>query len=128
MGYGKLLDERAIISLAHTNFQQRIDKFGSLCELMMDSFPNLKGYEKVVKKLVAAQKARNKYSHNPIFFDEKTFKMNLSTYSARGKFKVSTEVVELNDIKEASAKIHEATCELHSQISNKELKPLLERE
>lgn len=47
--------------------------------------------------------------------------------SARGTLKVNVETVRLNDLKEATAKIHEATCALYSLITGAEMKPLWER-
>lgn len=126
-GYDALIDPRAAILLAHTSFQQRIEKLESLCELLSTNFPHLNDYKKAIRKLELAQKARNKYSHNPITYNEKTTELNVSRYSARKELKVVTEVVELKDIKEATAKIHEASCALHSLFTQKELEPLWDR-
>ncbi|NOT65887.1 MAG: hypothetical protein HOP06_07675 [Methylotenera sp.] len=127
-GYEKMFDSRALILLAHSNFQQRLHMLGSLCEFLLVDYPQLASYESVVKKIEAAQKARNKYAHNSVVFNEETGKMNTSSFSSRGKLKLNTEDVELCHIQEASSKIHEAMCALHALVTTKEMKPLWERD
>lgn len=126
-GYDKLLDSRILILLAQANFQQKINILSSLCELLAPEYPNLKSYHETIKLIESAQKARNKFAHNSIHFNEETTKMNLSTYSSRGKLKLNVEVVELSDVQEVSAKIHEALCSLHLLITQKEIKPVWDR-
>ena len=125
-GYEQLLDVRAVIVTAHLNFQQRIDAISTLCEHLAPEYPTLSNYQDVIKQLKAAQKARNKFSHNPISIDESGH-IGLAYASARGSLKLNTETVHLADIKEACAKAHEALCSLHSLISQTEVKPIWER-
>lgn len=126
-GYESSLDYRALILVAHSNFQQRIHMISALCEKLEPNYPNLGSYKKVIEKIESAQKARNKYAHNAIVTDEETRKVMVSFASARGTLKTSVEVVHLNDIKEATAKIHDASCALHTLITGRELKPMWER-
>lgn len=114
--------------VAHSNFQQRVDIISSLCEQLAPQHPKLKGYKSAITKIQAAQKARNKFAHNGIFTNEDTGEVTLSYATARGSLKTYVEVVKIEDIRNATAKIHEAMCALHTIVSGKELKPLWERE
>ena len=126
MGYSELLDYRSVIVLAHSNFQQRVDIFSSLCEQLTPDYPNLAEYKSVLKLINSVQKGRNKYAHNPISMDEND-EYSVSYASARGTLKTTVEIVRLNDIKEVTAKIHEACCALHSLVTQKKLRPMWER-
>ena len=126
-GYESALDFRALIMVAHSSFQQRVEIIGSLCEQLLPEHPSLRGYEAVIKKIQAAQKARNKYAHNAVIAHEETGDVTVSYATARGTLRTNTEPVQLADIKEATAKIHEAMCALHTLVTGRELKPLWER-
>ena len=126
-GYEKVLDSRALIIVAHSNFQQRIDIISSLCEWLVPDFPSLASYKVVISKIEAAQKARNKYAHNAIVTNNDTREVNVSSVSARGSLKMKTEIVKIEDIQEATAKIHEAMCALHTLVTGKDIKPIWER-
>lgn len=126
MGYDQVLDTRSVIALAHANFQQRIDIFESLCDQLAPQFPNLRDYKAVCMRVKAAQKARNKYAHNAISLgDDGNYVVTHA--SARGTLKLNVEIVRLNDIKEATAKIHEACCAVHSLVTGKDMRPIWER-
>jgi hypothetical protein len=127
-GYQTPLDYRALILVAHSNFQQRIHIISTLCEQLALEYQHLASYKATIEKIEAAQKARNKYAHNAVVTDEETGKVMVSYASARGTLKTSVEVVHLNDIKEATAKIHEASCALHSLVTGQQLKPMWERD
>jgi hypothetical protein len=47
--------------------------------------------------------------------------------SARGTFKTNVEIVRVTEIKEVTAKIHEAVVALHGLITNTVAKPMWER-
>lgn len=127
-GYEVILDYRAVIMVASSNFQQKIDIIGALCEQLAPQYPKVKNYKTVVAKLQSAQKARNKYAHNPITTDEETGKVMLSFASARGgSLKATVEEVKLHSIKEVTVKIHEAMCALHTLVTGKDVKPMWER-
>lgn len=126
-GYDSGIDFRALILIAHSNFQQRINMVGALCEQLLPSYPKLGNYKKIIAKIEAAQKARNKYAHNAVIKNPETGDVTVSYASARGELKISVEKVHINDIKEASAKIHESLCALHSLVTGNELKPMWER-
>ena len=120
-GYNIHHDYWAAILVAHSNFQQRVDIIGALCEQLVPEYPELRGYKSVVKKIEAAPKGRNKFAHNGLTLNEETGAVQVSYLSARGALKTKVEVVRVNDIKEVSAKIHEAMCALLSLISGYEL-------
>ncbi|WP_394807689.1 hypothetical protein [Nitrosomonas sp.] len=126
-GYKGALDYRAVILVAHSNFQQRIDIINSLCEQLLPSNPALAGYKKVIASIETAQKARNKYAHNGLVMNPEKGEVTIGFASARGSLKTKVEVVRVQDILEATAKIHEAMCNLHTLVMGKELKPMWER-
>lgn len=126
-GYELPLDYRALILVAHSNFQQRIHIIGALCEQLAPQFPHLAAYKGVVEKIESAQKSRNKYAHNAVVTNDETGKVEVSFASARGTLKTSVEVVHINDIREVTAKIHEAMCALHSLVTGHQIKPMWER-
>ncbi|MFW5439691.1 MAG: hypothetical protein ACKE5M_03285 [Methylophilaceae bacterium] len=80
-GY-ELTDERALILLAHTNFQQRIHMLGSLCDNLLPEAAHLVNYKNVLSKIEAAQKSRNKYAHNSIVTDDDTGDVNIYWYTS----------------------------------------------
>ena len=127
-GYSVPLDFRAVILVAHSNFQQRVDIISTLCEQLAPQYASLATYKKVITMIEAAQKARNKYAHNSIVTNEETGLVNVSFVSARGSLKTKIEVVRLEEIKEVTAKIHEAMCALHTLVTGHEIKPLWERD
>lgn len=127
-GYEIPLDERALILVAHSNFQQRLDIISSLCEQVVVGRPSLRDYKAVVTKIKAAQKARNKYAHNAVYTDESTGNVMLSYATARGVLKTNVEVVKIEDIMAATAKIHVAMCAIHTLTTGKLLRPMWERE
>lgn len=126
MGYDQVLDERSVIVLAHANFQQRIHIFESLCEQLAPNYPHLADYKSVCTRINSAQKARNKYAHNAISQnDDGNWVVTYAT--ARGTLKLNVEIVRLSEVKEATAKIHEACCAVHSLVTGTKLTPLWER-
>jgi len=127
-GYESPLDFRALILVAHSNFQQRIHIIGALCEQLAPEYPRLASYKRVIEKIESAQKSRNKYAHNAVVTNDQTGQVEVSFASARGALKTSVEIVHLNDIKEVTAKIHEAMCALHSLVTGHEIKPMWERD
>lgn len=127
-GYETILDYRAVILVAHSNFQQRVEIIGALCEQLEPEYSHLQGYQEVVKKLNSAKKGRNKFAHNAVIFNPESGELEVSYVSARGALKTKTEIVRLNDIREVSAKIHEAMCSLHTLVTGHEIKPMWERD
>ena len=126
-GYGAILDYRAIILTAHSNVNQRIDIISALCEQLAPEYSNLRSYKSVTTQVRHAQKLRNNFAHNAFYLDEETGKVMQNQVTARGTLKTSIVEVKLSEVKEATAKIHEAICSLHVLITGKELKPLWER-
>lgn len=59
---------------------------------------------------------------------EETGEVFLVTATARGSLKTTVETVNVSDIREATAKIHEAMCARHTLVTGHELKPIWERE
>jgi hypothetical protein len=127
-GYEAILDYRALIMVANSNFQQKIDIVAALCEQLVPEYPRLQEYKAVIAKLQTAQKARNKFAHNAIVTNEETGEVGLSYASARGgSLKTTIETVKLEAIKDATGKIHEAMCALHTLVTGRELKPIWSR-
>ena len=126
-GFDCAKDARGLILIAHANFQQRLHMLSSLCIQLEPEHPHLAKYGGVVKKIEFAQKARNKYSHNSVYFNDETGQMNTSSFSSRGQLKLNIEVVEMQHIQEASAKIHEAICALHTLVTQVETMPMWDR-
>lgn len=116
----------ALTIVAHSNFQQRVDVISSLCGQLVDQFPHLKDYEAVIMKIRAAQSGRNKYAHNALTQDEDG-SVSIAFMSARGTFKTTVEPVRTAEIREVTAKIHEALGSLHGLITNTVVKPMWER-
>lgn len=127
-GYELPLDFRALILVAHSNFQQRVHIIGALCEQLAPEYPHLASYKAVIKKIESAQRSRNKYAHNAVVTNDETGQVEVSFASARGTLKTSVEIVRVNDIKEVTAKIHEAMCALHSLVTGHQIKPMWERD
>ncbi len=61
-------------------------------------------------------------------FNSETNRIEMVSFSARGSMKMSVKPVYLNELKEVTAKIHEAMCMLYSIILGKELPPMWERD
>ena len=127
-GYESPLDFRALILVAHSNFQQRVHIIGALCEQLSPEYPGLASYKAVIEKIESAQRSRNKYAHNAVVTNDETGQVEVSFASARGTLKTSVEIVHVNDIKEVTAKIHEAMCTLHSLVTGHPIKPMWERD
>lgn len=53
-GYEVIMDRRALIMVAHSTFQQRVDIVSTLCEQLVPQFPRLGGYKSVVSKIRAS--------------------------------------------------------------------------
>lgn len=125
-GYDSPTDPRVLTMVAHSNFQQRVDIVSALCGQLVEEYPHLKDHESVVKKIRAAQTGRNKYAHNALSLDEDG-QVHLAYMSARGTFKTNVEIVRVTEIKEVTAKIHEAVVALHGLITNTVAKPMWDR-
>jgi len=126
-GYSGVLDYRSFIMLAHTNSKQRIEILETLFEQVSKEFSNLKNYESIIKIIKSAQKGRNKFIHYTMSFNPEKNRMELTSLSARGVMKVTVNPVTVNELKEVSAKNHEAMCLLHSIITQNKLLPMWER-
>jgi len=126
-GYPGVLDQRALIMVTDSTFRQRVDIISSLCEWLIPEYPKLSGYKDVIAKIQRAQRLRNKFAHNSIVVDE-TGTVTVSRATARGSLKMTTEAITLDNIKQATAEIHEAMCALQTLVTGKELKPIWERQ
>src|SRR5690606_40893649 len=95
-GYEAVIDYRAVIREASSNFQQKIDIISALSEKLAPQYPNVKNYKSVIAKLQSAQKARNKYAHNAITTDQEMRKVMRPYASSRGgSLKTTVEEVKL---------------------------------
>lgn len=126
-GINDLDDPTAFILIAHTNFPQRLDMLGTLCQHLSPMHSHLCGYDKVIASLKSAQKLRNKYIHNGMGKDEVTGRVGMGTGSARGSLKFSNEVVKVADLRRVSMAIHEAMLSLCRLVLKREIPPIWER-
>lgn len=126
-GYEGTLDWRASVLTAHSNFKQRVDILSTLCDELQHEYVHLSGYKKVVEKIKKVQIKRNKYSHNSIYLNEETGKVITCSLSARGKLKTNVEVVQLKELRQISAQIHEVMLDLHHLITKVRYPPMWER-
>ena len=127
-GYDEVYDYRAAILLAHANFKQRIEILETLFEQCSKEHKKLKHYEPIIKKIKSAQKGRNRFIHNSISFNFDSNCMEIVSLSARGTMKTTIAPVNINELKEVTAKIHESMCELHTIITGNKLTPMWEKE
>ena len=125
-GFNDLADPTSFILLAHTNFPQRLDMLGSLCEHLSSSYPNLNEHKPVLVSLRSAQKLRNKYMHNGLVEDE-SGGVQMSTGSARGTLKFATEALTVADLRRVTMAIHQAMLDLYKLVLQREIPPLWER-
>lgn len=116
VGYSEAYDFRSAIMLAHSNFQQRVDILSTLLEWMANEYPNLKGYEDVIKLIKRAQKGRNKFIHCSLNYNPEKNIVEFAAMSARGTLKTKLETIYINELKNVSSVIHMATCELYKLI------------
>lgn len=126
-GYEEILDYRAVIMVAHANFQQRIDMVSSFCEQLSPDYPHLSDYKATISKVKRAQKLRNKFAHNGVVYTPEDGRVTISTASARGSLKAFTEDVTIDQIRGVSVAIHEALCMLQELVTNKPMLPFWDR-
>jgi len=126
-GFNEFNDPTPFILLAHTNFPQRLDMLGALCERLAPMHPNLNGHQEVISSIKTAQKLRNKFIHNGMSLDEASGKVCMGVGSARGTLKVSTETVKLSDLRKVSMAIHQASLDLYALVLKRTMPPIWER-
>jgi len=126
-GYSEVYDYRAAILLAHANFKQRIEILETLFEQCSKERKNFKDYAPIIRKIKSVQKGRNKFIHNSISFNPDSKRMEIASLSARGTMKVTVNPITINELKEVTAKTHEAMCQLHSIITGNEINPIWTR-
>ena len=125
-GYESPTDAQVLIMMAHNNSRQRLDVLESTCEQLVDHVVHVKAYKAVIKKIKSAQAAPNKYVHSEMSIDDKG-EVHATLWSARGTFKAEVERVRVSEMREVTARIHEAVCALQSLIGGGEIKPMWER-
>jgi len=118
---------RVSILTAHSNFKQRVDIIKTLCNDLQEMFPNLGMYSETTKLIEQAQKRRNHFLHNGLFFNESNGKVQTTKIEARGILKTQVQNVSISDLKDVSAKIHLALLSLHELITEKKYDPVWER-
>ncbi len=107
-GFDEMDDARPYILIAHSGFRQRVDIIGALCDHLLPSHPQLKGYEDVIALLKKAQVQRNRFIHNGMHpSDKDPRKMTTGRGSARGTLKFKVENIDLADLKQAVIDINE---------------------
>src|ERR1035437_4931987 len=126
-GFNDRNDPTPFILLAHTNFPQRLDMLGALCEHLAPTFPELAGYPQVISSIKAAQKLRNKFVHKSMGIDVEKSEVRMGLGSARGTLKFSSEAVKLTDLRKASMTIHQANLDLNALVLKRKMPPIWER-
>jgi hypothetical protein len=79
VGFNDLNDPTPFILLAHTNFPQRLDMLGALCERLCPKFAQLRAYKSVISTLRKAQASRNRLMHHGVFHDVGTDRVRMQT-------------------------------------------------
>lgn len=118
---------KGFIITSHSSFPQRLDMLGSLCEQLVEQFPNLRPYKLVISSLRAAQTERNKIAHNGVHPGDTPGEFAMAIGTARGSIKTKVERVTLADIRRVSMMIDEAGTGLHNLIFKADLKPAWKR-
>lgn len=126
-GYEGTLDWRAAVLTAHSNFQQRVDVLTTFCEQLQHDYQHLSEYKSVVEKIRKVQMRRNQYAHSSIYLNEESGKVQTSSLSARGKLKTKIQEVNLEELKQVSADIHEAMLDIHHLITQVRYLPIWNR-
>ena len=126
-GYEAIMDWRAAILTAHSNFNQRIDILATLCDELQKDFTHLSEYKTVISQIRNVQSKRNRYAHNSIFLNEESNKVETASMKARGKLTTKIEEVTIDDLKQVSAEIHMSMLALHKLITQKEYPPIWEK-
>lgn len=118
---------RVAVLTAHSNFKQRVDIIDTLCNELKTQYPNLSNHIETTKLVRSAQKMRNHFFHNGIFFNEENGKVQTLSLSARGSLKTNVRDVNISKLKDLSAKIHESMLSLHGLITGKYYPPIWDR-
>lgn len=127
-GFNDLNDPKAFILVTHSSFPQRLDVLSALCEQLVGAFPNLTGYESVVRQLRQAQKLRNDFLHFSMALNEESGQVEMAKGTARGSLKVGVEKVQLADLRRASMAIHEAQLALYKLVLGRDIPPVWVRQ
>ena len=126
-GMPKIDAWRVDILMAHSSFQQKVDIIQTLCEQLLPEYPGLKNYREAVTLVRSAQLLRNQYSHSGIAPDENG-EIRSTRLQARGKLKITMELVKVSDLREVSRKTHLALLALHELITGEKYAPIWERQ
>ena len=122
-GFNDLNDPKPFILLAHTNFPQRLDMLGALCEDLFPNFAPLRDYKGVISTLRKAQASRNRLMHHGVFHVASTDRVRMAVGSARGTLKTATHSLAVADIKRVSVEIDEAQRALYKLVLGRNLPP-----
>lgn len=115
-GYESMLDWRVSIMTAHLSFQQRLNTLGALFEQVIETYPNLAGYEKIVDKIKSVQKKRNKFIHS-MYTCGNNSSVGIWSITARGSFKIKSQDVYIQEIRETSLDMNTVRLQLEELIS-----------
>jgi hypothetical protein len=121
--FNDLNDPTPFILLAHTNFPQRLDMLGALCEHLLPKFARLRDYKVVISALRKAQTGRNRLMHHGVFHDAGTDRVHMPLGSARGTLNTATHSLAVEDIKRVSVEIDEAKRALYRLVLVRNLPP-----
>jgi len=124
MAISKLLgisyyDPKSAAILTHMSWPQRMDAMETLINLLAESYPHLTRYSTIKPLLKKAQDGRNMLMHGTWTYDEKDNIVRLLRVSSRGKLKLSTDPIQVDEIDAVFRNIGDASVELLKLILNK---------
>ena len=126
-GVGELDQWRVYILTAHCGFQERVDIVETLYKQLQGVLPEFAEFSQVVKLIRAAQKERDRYTHNTLAMNEKK-QVQITRQQAQGSLKIKVELVSPSDLKNVSRKIHLAILALDVLIKGVKNRPIWEKE
>jgi len=126
-GFDDPTDPTPFILTKHMSVPQKMQAAETLCEQLVEKYPALQDYKRVMRQLEAAQRARNKFAHATMGINPNTGNVTMSIGSARGTLKTSTEQVDVASLRKAVAEIHTSALALYKLVLGREIKPIWEQ-
>jgi len=108
-------DNRSKIMISHMAWPMRVDILSALAVELVDTYPRLKDYPKVLELLKRAQQGRNRIVHGMWGSDEHGNVQTLRA-TARGKLKLSMDTVTLKEIRAIQEDINVAASALYNLV------------
>lgn len=119
-------DYRNTIMLVNLNLQQRVGIIAILFHQTVVEHPQFKIYKKVINIIKRAQKFRNKLMNRDISFYPDSGNVQLSSMSASGSHKATSENIYIKELVKTSAAIHKSICFLNTNMPKNKISYFLE--